>query len=108
MDTAKPLMHDQFIQASIVQIQSSPLPVILRLSGIIRRLCADLAVADLPGQRGRRFGLRGLGQLIPHASHRMGLEVLRGLLVGLKLRKWRLCGRKAFLHLLYLFAAILS
>src|ERR1039458_2391991 len=57
-----------------------------------------MAVADLPGQRGEYLDLRGLGQLIPHARDRMPFEILRGILVGLKLRERRLCGRKFFLH----------
>src|ERR1039458_4998990 len=47
-----------------------------------RRLCTGVPVADLPGQRGRRLGLRGLGQLIPHArseEHTSELQSLRHL-----------------------------
>jgi hypothetical protein len=60
--------------------------------------CAGVAVADLPGQRGRRLSRRGLGQLIPHLRNRMALEILRGILVGLKVREWQLCGGKVLLH----------
>src|ERR1700681_868562 len=70
-----------------------------------RRLCTGVAVADLARQRGQRFGLTGRGELIPHTSDRVALEILRGLLVGLKLREWRPCRREFFPHLIYLLSA---
>jgi len=63
-----------------------------------RRLCAGVAVADLLRQCRRQFDPFGRGQLIPHTSNRVPLEIFRGLPVGLKLRKWRFRRRKLFLH----------
>src|SRR5258708_11690758 len=64
-----------------------------------RRLGAGVTVADLAFERRKQLRLSGLGQPIPYACDRVSLEILRGFLVGGKLREGGLCGRKFFLHL---------